>query len=225
MRTGKLVCWTLISLCLSWIPSWAGCHPLPPSQPYSECAPGWGPSYLQDTAPLSQKNQGPTKSVYQDFLSFKPYRSEFTFPDVISSVGRRTSSHVWLHMESQGTFQILPLDDGIPTASWDFSMPVGQEPASTLVLPTALPKSWVLLLLTLQNSKESPEIIPVLPDVSSSAFYTQSLAVSPFYSPKIISSIKTLKNVFTEFIYLLTWDCPSTGHKKGTWKLGRGVKG
>lgn len=110
-------------------------------------------------------------------------------------------------------------------SSWDLSMPAGQQPASTLVLPAALPRSWVLFLLTLLNSKGIPEIIPVLPDVSSSVFYTQSLIVSPFYFPKIISSMRTLKNVLTEFNYVLDCDCQMTGHKKGTSKLGRGVEG
>lgn len=112
-----------------------------------------------------------------------------------------------------------------PPTSWDLSIPAGQEPASTLVLPAALPRSWVLFLLTLLNSKGISEIIPVLPDVSSSVFYCQSSVVSPFYFPKIISSIRTLKNVFTEFNYVLDYDCQMTGHKKETSKLGRGVKG
>lgn len=81
--------------------------------------------------------------------------------------------------------------------------------------------SWSCL--SLLNSKRIPKIMPVLPDVSSFVFCTQSLVIFPFYSPKVTSAVGTLKQDFTELDSLLAFDCQMTEHRKRGW--GRGLKG
>lgn len=92
-------------------------------------------------------------------------------------------------------------------------MLMGQEPASALVLPTVLPRSWVLFLLTLFNSKGIPKITPVFPDISS-VFYAQNLVVSPYHCPKIVSPLE-------QELIEQNFDCQRTGHKEWTLKLRR----
>lgn len=82
-------------------------------------------------------------------FSLQSSRCELTFPDTLT--GKKSTQPCVAHGK-QGTFSTVPLEMATPppphpTSSWALHMPVGQDPASTLVLPTVIPRSWILFLL------------------------------------------------------------------------------
>lgn len=156
VKTGKLVCWTLTSLCHSRMPSWAWCHPFPSSQLPPGCAPGWLPSCLQDTHLCPRKTRvllirtlDPSTISLWTYIPCCYLQWKEEKACICSSMWKaryllNTTPRRWQH----------PLPQ-------DFIYPIGQEPASALVLSTVLSRSWVLFLLTLLSSKGIPKIIPV----------------------------------------------------------------
>lgn len=212
VKTGKLVCWTLTSLCHSRCP-----HELDailflrPSRHLGVHL-GGDPAVCRTHTSVLEK----PGSHGSGLLILQPSQCELTSRAVIFRAKKRKPACA-APREKQGTFYhcLWEMATPPPSPAPALYLLMGQEPASALVLPTVLPRSWVLFLLTLFNSKGIPKITPVFPDISS-VFYAQNLVVSPYHCPRIVSSLE-------QELIEQNFEGQRAGHKEWTLRLRRGI--
>lgn len=125
--------------------------------------------------------------MYQDSSSFKPSRSERTFPDIFSEKKEQA-------LASEGkarTAQLCLLGDGTPPQSRLLSYAYLLKPVSTLVCPSVLLGAGHVLVNITKFQSSQDYLTDPFQMAHCPCFNLQVW----LYFPKIVSPIKTLKQV------------------------------